>query len=82
MSLAAQSAAQIALSGGLSLGVPLLIALYEWRSIRRKRNDDDDGRRDPKNPAPIPLKGDAKRLPPCLIPTDQWRAPARERELA
>jgi hypothetical protein len=55
-------AVQVMLSGGLSLGVPLMIAIYELRSLRPKR----DG---------------SRPLPACLIPTEQWRAPARPREL-
>lgn len=79
-----ESAVQLALSAGLTLGIPLLIAVFEWRASRRKGRDDDDGRRPPHVPAPRPLCGTERRLPPCLIPTDQWRAPirTRERELA
>ena len=68
-------AVQVVLSGCLSFGIPLLIAIYELRSLRRYRPGGGGWRR----PAPAPQP---RPLPPCLIPTDQWRAPARVRELA
>ncbi len=77
-----QSAVQVVVSGGLSLGVLLLVALQEWRAIRRNRGGDEDWRRPPANPSPDPSRGGNGALPTCLIPTDQWRAPARTRELA
>ena len=77
-----QSAIQVAVSGGLSLGVPLLVALHEWRAIRRNRGGNDDGRRRPPEPLPTPPRGGNGALPTCLVPTEQWRPPARMRELA
>ena len=79
---AMQSAVQVVVSGGISLGVPLLVALHEWRAIRRNRGGDDDGRRRPPDPPPDPSRGGNGALPTCLIPTEQWRAPTRGRELA
>ena len=59
----------------LSLGVTVVILLRELWIARRNRGDDD---RDPR-PAPSP---GPRPLPPCLVPTEQWRAPSRSRELA
>lgn len=69
-------AVQVTCSLLLSFGVTLVVLLRELWIVRRYRGGDD---RDPRRtPAPSP-----RPLPPCLVPTEQWRAPAaRTRELA
>ncbi len=68
-------AVQVTCSLLLSLAVTLFILLRElWLSRRHRGGDDRDPRRVPP-PPPRPL-------PPCLVPTDQWRAPTRVREPA
>ena len=72
---------QVVLSGTLSFGIPLLIALYELRSLRRYRPGGGGWQRPAPQPLPRPPPGGTHPLPACLIPTEQWRAPARAREL-
>ena len=68
-------AVQVTCSLLLSFGVTLVILLRElWITRRHRGGDDRDPRREP---APQP-----RPLPPCLVPNEQWRAPARVRELA
>ena len=68
-------AVQVTCSLLLSFIVTVIVLLRElWLSRRRRGGDDRDPRRDP-TPQPRPL-------PPCLVPTEQWRAPVRTRELA
>ena len=67
-------AVQVILSGCLSFGIPLLIALYELRNLRRYRGGGGGWRWPARAPRPRPTQGGT--LPPCLIPTAQWRAPA------
>ena len=77
-------ALQVILSGCLSFGIPLLIALYELRNLRRYRGGGGGGgwRRPAPVPPPLPSGDGGKVLPACLIPTEQWRAPSRRaREL-
>jgi hypothetical protein len=75
-------AVQVMLSGGLSLGVPLMIAIYELRSLRRYRGGDEGWPRPAPDPKPSPTRDGSRPLPACLIPTEQWRAPVRVKELA
>ena len=68
-------AVQVAWSLVLSFGVTVIVLLRElWLARRNRGGDDRDPRRTP-TPGPRPL-------PPCLVPTEQWRAPRRTRELA
>ncbi len=68
-------AVQVTWSLLLSFGVTVVILVREmWIARRNRGGDDRDPRREP-TPQPRPL-------PPCLIPNEQWRAPARTRELA
>ncbi len=73
---------QAVLSGGLSFGAVLLVAINELRALRRHRGGDDEGPRRAPPPPPRPSPGGARVLPACLVPNDQWRAPSRTRELA
>ena len=75
-------ATQALLSGGLSFGAVLLVAINELRTLRRNRGGDDDGPRRASPLPPRPSPGGARALPACLVPNAQWRAPARMRELA
>jgi hypothetical protein len=70
-------AVQVVLSGTLSFGVPLVIALWELRSLRRHRRGGGNWPRPAPEPTPRPSLGGLKPLPPCLIPNEHWRAPAR-----
>ncbi len=72
---------QVVLSGFLSFGIPLLIALYELRSLRRYRPGGGGWQRPAPDPRPHPIQGGTRPLPACLVPNEQWRAPARAREL-
>lgn len=74
-------ATQAMLSGGLSFGAVLLVAINELRTLRRGRRGDEDGPRRAPPPPPRPSPGGTRVLPACLVPTEQWRAPARAREL-
>ena len=74
-------AVQVVLSGTLSFGIPLMIAIYELRSLRRYRGGDGGWRRPAPDPLPRPTRDGSRPLPACLIPTEQWRAPSRVREL-
>jgi hypothetical protein len=62
----------VILSGCLTFGVPLLLAVRELHLLRRRPND--GGFRPDPAPPPAP-----KPLPPCLIPV---RMPAPPRETA
>ena len=79
-------ATQALLSGGLSFGAVLLLALNELRTLRRYRGGDEDGPRRAPVPPPTPSPGGERVLPACLVPTAQWRVPTRPapavRELA
>ncbi len=69
-------AVQVTCSLVLSFAVTAIVLLREVWLARRNRGGGDD--RDPRHdPAPQPPP-----LPPCLVPTEQWRAPVRTRELA
>ncbi len=72
--MAMSPAVQVVLSGCLSFGIPLLIALFELRSLRRYRGG-GGWRRPSPAPQPRPMQGGTRPLPACLIPTAQWRAP-------
>jgi hypothetical protein len=71
---------QIALSGTLTFGVPLLCAVHELIALRRRR--DGGGDSPPRAPAPQPprTEPDRPRLPDCLIPPFT-HAPEREKVL-
>ena len=64
-------ATHVILSGALTFGVPLLLAIRELIALRRWR-DEPGGRDGPAEPQPLPLPlggGSAtKPLPACLIP--------------
>jgi hypothetical protein len=68
----------VLLSGGLSFGVPLVLAIRELRNL--KRSDGGGWRPDstPPSPKPRPTGGSGKPLPDCLIPKP---VPASLREL-
>ena len=74
--MAMSPAVQVVLSGCLSFGIPLLIAVYELRSLRRYRGGGGGWRRPAPPPPPRPMQGGTRPLPACLIPTAQWRAPS------
>ena len=81
-------AMQALLSGGLSFGAVLLIAISELRALRKYRGRDDDGPRRSPAPPPKPSPGGSRVLPACLVPNAHWRgpdpstSPTRVRELA
>ncbi|WP_043363193.1 hypothetical protein [Belnapia sp. F-4-1] len=66
----------VLLSGGLSFGVPLVLAIRELRNLRR--GDGGGWRPSPTPPPPRPTGGSGKPLPDCLIPKP---LPTRPREL-
>ena len=67
----------VLLSGGLSFGVPLVLAIRELRNLRR--GDGGGWRPSPTTPPPPrPTGGSGKPLPDGLIPKP---LPARPREL-
>jgi hypothetical protein len=68
-------ALQVTLSGGLSFGLPLVVALHELLALRRRPGGPGDGPGRPPTPEPKPGPGGIGTLPICLIPTAQWRAP-------
>ena len=74
-------AMQVALSGGLSFGIPLVLAVREVIAMRRRPRGSGGGPGPQPTPPPRPISGGDRSLPVCLIPTDQWRAPSRTREL-
>ncbi len=55
------SATFVILSGALSFGAPMAMAVYEIVALRRGRRGGDDDRRPPPTPRPKPL-------PDCLQP--------------
>ena len=75
----------VVLSGSLTFGIPLLLAIHELYDLRRRRkgNWDGDGP-GPNAPPRLPSLGRPglghKPLPDCLIPQLQPN-PARMREL-
>lgn len=73
-------AAYVMLSGALTFGVPLALAVRELLELRRRDGGgwEGDGPQAPP-PAPPPPRGE-KPLPECLIPKLPAR-PARMREL-
>ncbi len=74
--MAMSPAVQVILSGCLSFGIPLLIALYELRSLRRYRGGGGGWGRNTPAPPPRPKQDGSRPLPACLIPNASWRAPA------
>ena len=68
-------ALQVILSACLSFGIPLLIALYEFRMRRHRKGGGGWPTPSPRTP-PRPIQGGSRPLPPCLVPTAQWRGPA------
>ena len=72
-------AMQAMLSGGLSFGAVLLIALNELRTLRRHRGGDDEGPRRAAPVPPCPGPGGARALPACLVPNENWHVPSRRR---
>ena len=75
-------ALQVTLSGGLSFGIPLVLAIREIIVMRRRPRGGGGGGGARPVTSPRPTSGGTRTLPTCLIPTDQWRAPSRTRELA
>ncbi len=75
-------ALQVTLSGGLSFGIPLVLAIRELIIMRRRPRNSGGGPGPGPAPTPRPISGGGRSLPICLIPTEQWRAPERTRELA
>jgi hypothetical protein len=64
----------VILSGALTFGVPLVIALWEVIVLRRGSRGgwNPDGPQPPEPPRPLPGEPPAQRpLPACLIPTRQ-----------
>ena len=85
-------ATQVILSGTLTFGVPLILAIRDLVKLHRDRGSWDGGRRDtpPEPPLPGPPGGITvapKRLPECLIPKpdpafSRPARPVRVREFA
>jgi hypothetical protein len=75
-------ALQVTLSGGLSFGLPLVLALHELIALRRRHGPPGDGSGKPPEPGPKPAPSGIGNLPICLIPTAQWRAPGPRDRLA
>lgn len=71
----------VVLSGTLTFGVPLVLAMRELLELKRRGNGgwDDDGPAPFKPPPPPPVLG-LKPLPECLIPRLP-AGPVRMREL-
>ncbi len=70
----------VVLSGTLTFGVPLVLAMRELLELKRRGNGGwDDDRPAPFKPPPPPVTGH-KPLPDCLIPRLQ-PGPVRIREL-
>ena len=76
--MAMSPALQVILSGCLSFGVPLVIALYELRNLRRYRGGGGGWRRPAPKPQPRPRQGGSRPLPACLVPNAAWRPPSPE----
>lgn len=75
---------QVFLSGAVSFGIPLLVAVHELRALRRPwpRRDDKGPGQVPKLPLPMPDDGRASRpLPECLVPKLAPARTVRERTL-
>jgi hypothetical protein len=75
-----QSATLVLLSGGLAFGVPLYLAVREFRSLgsrngRGHRPDDGDPTPTPPAPDHPPAATSRKPLPGCLIPAPMVRRP-------
>lgn len=69
---------QIVLSGALTFGIPLVIAVHEFFVLRRPQGDGWGGD-DPKPPTPKPYPNlTPNKLPACLIP-NLPPIPARQR---
>ncbi|SDB09534.1 hypothetical protein [Belnapia rosea] len=70
----------ILLSGSLTFGVPIVLAIRELRGLRRGGG----GHSEPAapRPAPRPRGGSGRPLPDCLIPKPRPARPPRVRELA
>jgi hypothetical protein len=73
----------ILLSGALSFGAPLLLAVHELLVLRRGDGGGNSGRdrRAPEPPPPPPAPAGSKPLPNCLIPKPLPRLAARVRAL-
>lgn len=71
---------QVLLSGGLTFGVPLILALYELRSLRRRGGGGWRPDAPPPAPPEPPRGGSDRPLPDCLIPKPMAR-PAAPRPL-
>ena len=70
---------QVVLSGSLTFGVPIVLALRELVMLRRSGNDRDDG--DDRKPAPPSDLPGLPKLPACLIVQPPVKRPARVPEL-
>jgi hypothetical protein len=78
-------AAQILLSGALTFGVPLVLAVRDLMALRRGRGD-GNWPPQPEAPPPSPHSGSPgqrptlrKELPACLIPVRSPQADSRPR---
>jgi hypothetical protein len=80
-----------ALEMTLTFGTPVLLGLYELRSLRRRRRPGGPFREDPRppeRPRPTHRPDSSPKLPACLVPVPldpndvRLLAPQDERELA
>ena len=58
-------ALQVTLSGGLSFGLPLVLALHELIALRRRHGPPGDGSGKPPEPGPKPAPSGIGNLPIC-----------------
>lgn len=75
------SETHILLSGALTFGVPLILALRELLLLRRSPRGGWRPEPTPPSPGPAPAPSGAKPLPDCLIPKPMPDRAAKPREL-
>ncbi len=72
---------QILLSGALTFGVPLVLAVRELLLLRRPPRGGWRPEPMPPNAGPVPLPAGGKPLPDCLIPKPMPNRATKPREL-